>query len=176
VIPWRQISDFRNVLAHGHTDIRLDRVWEAVSADLTPLKDVVDMVLRVTCASSMTAMRAQDVVLQFNAYINSRDVEGLGSLMTDDHEFIDSADTSERGQAHCLELWRGFFQQFPDYLNTFTEVRSRGDFVVVVGYSSCSYKLLDGPALWTARINDGKVAQWRVYIDTPQVRASLGIE
>jgi uncharacterized protein with HEPN domain len=41
-IPWRQISDFRNVLAHGYNDIRLDRVWEAVVADLIPLQCVVN--------------------------------------------------------------------------------------------------------------------------------------
>ena len=45
-IPWRQISDFRNVLAHGYSDIRLDRVWEAIDADLTSLKIVVHEELR----------------------------------------------------------------------------------------------------------------------------------
>ncbi|MHB8576389.1 MAG: HepT-like ribonuclease domain-containing protein [Dehalococcoidia bacterium] len=40
-VPWRQISDFRNVLAHGYTDIRLDRVWEAITADLPVLRAVV---------------------------------------------------------------------------------------------------------------------------------------
>ena len=40
-IPWRQIGDFRNVLAHGYTDIRLDRVWRAITRDLPTLKAVV---------------------------------------------------------------------------------------------------------------------------------------
>jgi uncharacterized protein with HEPN domain len=40
-IPWRQIGDFRNVLAHGYTDIRLDRVWKAIVADLPALERVV---------------------------------------------------------------------------------------------------------------------------------------
>ena len=40
-VPWRQISDFRNVLAHGYTDIRLDRVWRAIVVDLPALKAVV---------------------------------------------------------------------------------------------------------------------------------------
>jgi uncharacterized protein with HEPN domain len=40
-IPWQQITDFRNVLAHGYADIRLDRVWEAIDADLTSLQKVV---------------------------------------------------------------------------------------------------------------------------------------
>lgn len=40
-IPWRQISDFRNVLAHGYADIRLDRVWGVIVADLPTLKAVI---------------------------------------------------------------------------------------------------------------------------------------
>jgi len=79
--------------------------------------------------------------------------------MADDHEFIDTAGNTARSKAHCLSLWRGFFEQFADYRNTFTSLIPRGDLVVVVGYSTCSNPLLDGPALWTARIQDGKVAQ-----------------
>lgn len=40
-IPWRQIGDFRNVLAHGYADIRLDRVWQAITGDLRTLRAVV---------------------------------------------------------------------------------------------------------------------------------------
>lgn len=40
-IAWRQISDFRNVLAHGYTEIRLDQVWHAIRRDLPALKVVV---------------------------------------------------------------------------------------------------------------------------------------
>jgi uncharacterized protein with HEPN domain len=40
-IPWRQINDFRNVLAHGYTDIHLDRVWQAITTDLPILATVV---------------------------------------------------------------------------------------------------------------------------------------
>jgi len=123
----------------------------------------------------MTPMRSEEVVVEFNAQINHRDLDGLGSLMTDDHEFIDSAGGSVLGKAHCLDAWRGFFEQFPDYLNHFTEMNARGDEVVVVGYSTCTYALLDGPALWSAKVRDGKVAQWRVYNDTSEARAGLGI-
>jgi uncharacterized protein with HEPN domain len=40
-IEWRQIGDFRNVLAHGYTDIRLDRVWQAIVGDLPALRSVI---------------------------------------------------------------------------------------------------------------------------------------
>lgn len=37
-IEWRQVSSFRNVLAHGYTEIRLDQVWQVVILDLPALK------------------------------------------------------------------------------------------------------------------------------------------
>ena len=49
-IPWRQIGDFRNVLSHGYTDIRLDRVWRAILVDLPALKAVVRAELGDTSA------------------------------------------------------------------------------------------------------------------------------
>jgi len=41
-IDWRRVSDFRNALAHGYTEIRLDQVWQAIEQDLPALKAVVD--------------------------------------------------------------------------------------------------------------------------------------
>src|SRR5688572_15276307 len=45
-IPWRDISAFRNVLAHAYAEVRLDRVWEAVRDDLPALLKVVEAELR----------------------------------------------------------------------------------------------------------------------------------
>jgi uncharacterized protein with HEPN domain len=39
-VPWRQITAFRNILAHAYVDIRLDRVWEVISVDLRGLRTV----------------------------------------------------------------------------------------------------------------------------------------
>jgi len=41
-IPWHQISDFRNVLAHAYSEVRLDVVWNAVETDLPVLKVVIE--------------------------------------------------------------------------------------------------------------------------------------
>ncbi len=41
-IDWREIGDFRNVLAHGYTVLRLDLIWETITADLPQLQDAVD--------------------------------------------------------------------------------------------------------------------------------------
>jgi ketosteroid isomerase-like protein len=112
-------------------------------------------------------------VLRFNDGINGRDIDALAALMTNDHRFIDSADATIMGKASALKAWEGFFTTFPDYRNVFDRVEFRGDTVAVAGHSKCSDGRLDGPALWEARVKDGKVAEWRVYEDTPENRRQL---
>jgi len=118
-------------------------------------------------------MAATDVVTRFNASINARDPEGLSRLMTGDHVFIDSAGESTHGKEACLDAWRGFFEGFPDYRNTFLSLEARDDVVVVTGFSSCSFQPLDGPALWRAQVRGDQVSEWRVLDDTPANRAAL---
>ncbi len=44
------------------------------------------------------------------------------------------------------------------------------------GHSECSEKALDGRAIWKAVIRGARVSEWRVYVDTDEVRDELGIE
>lgn len=106
----------------------------------------------------------EEVILAFNAAINRRDLQGLDSLMDDNHRFIDSAGSTVTGKSECLEAWRGFFDAFPDYRNFFDNVRSRPDGIVdVLGRSESSVPALDGPARWRAVVADGLVVEWRVF-------------
>jgi hypothetical protein len=95
--------------------------------------------------------------------------------MTSDHSFIDAAVTTTGGKLACVHAWRTFFDAFPDYQNVFHEITSLGNVVIVRGRSSCSTAALDGPALWSARIDHGAVSEWCVYDDTPENRELLGI-
>ena len=121
------------------------------------------------------AAQAEDVANRFNGCINRGDLDGLAELMTDDHAFTDTLGATVAGKAACVDAWRGFFQHFPDYHNTFTKLTSRGDVAVAVGYSTCATAALHGPAIWAATIRDGRVAHWRVCLDTPEVRRELDL-
>jgi ketosteroid isomerase-like protein len=123
----------------------------------------------------MTKAQKQ-IALQFNEYINNRNIDGLATLMTDDHAFIDTANVEFRGKKRALEAWRGFFEAFPEYKNIFEQVLIKDDRVIMIGHSVCpSNEALDGPAIWTAKIKDGQVSKWRVYENTPSNRASLDV-
>jgi hypothetical protein len=96
--------------------------------------------------------------------------------MTDGHTFIDSDDSVLAGKATVLKAWEGFFDAFPDYRNDWSSVISTGGGLTALGRSVCSTEpALDGPAIWTARVEDDKVSEWRVYEDTPANRARLGV-
>lgn len=46
-IPWREISDFRNVLAHEYWDVDLAIVWKAVNEDVVVLKKALLPLIQV---------------------------------------------------------------------------------------------------------------------------------
>lgn len=116
-----------------------------------------------------------DVARRFNDCISARDAAGLAALMTDDHTFIDAADSRISGRAACIETWTRFFAAFPDYRNEFERLITKDDDVTIAGRSHCDDTRLDGPALWTARIVNGRVAEWRVLEDTAANRRRIGL-
>ncbi len=113
------------------------------------------------------------IVLQFNESINNQDIEGLSKLMAQGYTFIDSSDEVHDGKELNVKGWIEFFNQFPDYINHFSIVESRDNTVLVTGYSTCSDDRLDGPAIWTAKVENDLVAEWRVYLDSPENRGRL---
>ena len=111
----------------------------------------------------------------FNDAITRRDLDGLTALMTPDHTFTDADGGAVTGRAACRDAWEGFFAAFPDYRNVFTTVIAGRDRATLAGYSVCTEPALDGPALWTATIHDGRVASWTVHHDNPENRRRLGL-
>ncbi len=104
------------------------------------------------------------LALAFNEKINQRDLEGLSDLMTDDHTFIDSAGKISTGKAEMTKGWRIFFDSYPDYQNIFTSISVNDSIVIMHGYSTCSNEpKLNVPSIWTAKIKDEKIFEWRVY-------------
>lgn len=123
----------------------------------------------------MDAFDVMMVALNFNVKINQRDLEGLVKLMTDDHTFIDIPGEVHKGKDVMKKGWKEFFEKFPDYRNIFTCAKVRNNVVVMIGHSTCSYKQLDGPSIWTAKVRGGRVSEWRVYEDSASNRQKLGI-
>lgn len=104
-----------------------------------------------------------DVVVAFNEAINAHDLEGLCSLMSSDHRFVDSAGGTVVGKDSCRVAWASFFESFPDYRNVFDSITvvAPGQ-VVVNGRSECNFEPLHGPARWHATVAGDSIVEWRV--------------
>ena len=40
-IQWKQITNMRNFLIHGYHNVEEDLVWEAISVDLSPIREQI---------------------------------------------------------------------------------------------------------------------------------------
>ena len=120
-------------------------------------------------------MDLKQIVIKFNECINNQDIENISKWMHKDYTFIDTGNNIEKGKEKGLRSWKGFFEHFPDYKNVFEEFLVRDDIVIIIGHSVCSEKMLDGKAIWTAKIKDNKIYEWRVYEDTKEIKKELKI-
>ena len=113
------------------------------------------------------------IVLLFNECISGQNLEGLSALMSDDHAFIDPAGTVSQPKAFMVDAWKRFFAAFPKYKNTFSRVESSGNTVSISGFAFWSEEKPHDTVLWSARIENDLVAEWRIHEDTPANRRLL---
>ena len=125
---------------------------------------------------------ADSVVQAFVRAINRQDVGALAELMTPGHRFIDSLGNVVEGREKMRAGWAGYFCMVPDYQIAVEESYCDGPVVLMLGVAEGTYAP-DGilkaenrwktPAAWRAAIEDGKVAEWRVYADNEPMRERM---
>jgi ketosteroid isomerase-like protein len=122
---------------------------------------------------------AESVAVAFARAISRQDVDALVELMTPEHRFIDSLGGVTEGRDTMRAGWAGYFRMVPDYAIEIEETFCDGPVVVMLGVVGGTYAA-DGrlseenrwqtPAVLRAVIEDGKVAEWRVYADNEPMR------
>jgi uncharacterized protein (TIGR02246 family) len=122
---------------------------------------------------------AENVARAFVDAINRQDVEALCALMTQEHRFIDPLGQVVEGREKMRVAWKGYFGMVPDYTIAIEEVHGDGPVVVMLGevggtYAPGGKMQLENrwktPAALRARVEDRKVAEWRVYADNEPMR------
>ena len=116
------------------------------------------------------------IALLFNECINQGNLTGLADLMSADHTFIDRNDGKSSPKEVMVKGWREFFKQFPEYKNTFTRIESTDDRMAIIGSAYWSKERPYDPVLWSARIENDLVAEWRVLEDTSENRRLLNLK
>ena len=123
----------------------------------------------------MNSLDPKLTALQFNECINKQDIGGLSSLMTEDHVFVDRAGKGDKGKESMTKGWKGFFDMFPEYKNTFISVQSQDDLVVIYGYAVWKKGTERDYVIWTAKIENDLVADWRIYEDTEENKKKFNL-
>jgi hypothetical protein len=124
-------------------------------------------------------MTPLQVAQAFVERINSRDVDGLAALMTEDHRFIDSLGQVVTGRETMRQGWKYYFAMVPDYKLAPDSWVSDGPVVVMLGTAGGTYspdsvqtpeRKWSCPAACRARISGALVAEWQVYADNEPLR------
>jgi ketosteroid isomerase-like protein len=119
-----------------------------------------------------------ELVLKFLDKINQRDVDGLVSLMSEQHVLVDSLGSRFQGRENLRAGWRAYFKMCPDYSVSHEEIFAQGNIVAVFGSAGGTIsangelKLENRwrtPAAWMATVRGGQLVEWRVYADNKPV-------
>jgi len=121
----------------------------------------------------------ESVTNAFVRAINRQDADALAALMTSGHRFVDSLGNIVEGRENMLRGWTGYFQMVPDYTLAIDETYTNGPVVILMGIAQGTYarggKIAPTDAWRTpiavrAFVEDGLVAEWRVYADNEPIR------
>ena len=123
----------------------------------------------------MNTLDSAEIALNFVDCINRQDVQGLATLMTDDHTFV-GYERGDRatGRETMAKGFAEYFAAFPEYRIHVSKVLRSGDDIAIIGSTTGSHVAPELEAretlIWLARIEQGLVAEWRIYTDLVQIQ------
>lgn len=122
---------------------------------------------------------AESIAHGFVRAINRQDSEQVAALMSPTHRFIDSLGKVIEGRDKMREGWAAYFRMVPDYSVAIEEIYPSDPVVILIGVAQGTYSR-DGklnpenrwqtPVAIRALVEDGLVAEWRVYADNEPIR------
>ena len=120
--------------------------------------------------------------ISFIDRINRGDIEALVALMTVDHALKVFDDVPLIGRDANAEAWTGYTSNFPNYVIYPHRIAANGGRVAVVGHTTGSH--LGRPdeeeatltLIWVADVEAGFIRSWQLMEDSPENRASLGLD
>lgn len=124
----------------------------------------------------------RSVVEQFVACINTHEVDGIASLLSPQHRFIDSLGTVVTGREAMRNGWREYFRMVPDYRLSIAQVFTDGAQVLLVGEARGTYTrdgTLEAHNAWStpvacrAVVSDALISEWQVYADNEPMRRCM---
>jgi ketosteroid isomerase-like protein len=123
-----------------------------------------------------------EVTMDFIKRINAGDVNALCELMTEGHIFQDALGKRFIGRETMRQGWTTYFKLVTDYQVHAVEFFQTQDRLAIFGTASGRYtggaapkeNFWEVPAAWRAVVQDGLIAEWRVYADNQPLRKLMG--
>jgi uncharacterized protein (TIGR02246 family) len=125
---------------------------------------------------------AEAVAQAFIRAINRQDVEELVALMAPDHRFVDSMGNAVVGREKMRAGWAAYFRVVPDYSIAIDESFCDGPVVLMLGTAEGTFSAdgtLKSENQWKtavalrAQVENGLLAEWRVYADNEPLRERM---
>jgi ketosteroid isomerase-like protein len=119
-----------------------------------------------------------ELVLKFLEKINQHDVDGLVSLMSEEHVLVDSLGNRLQGREMLKAGWQAYFKMCPDYTVSQEKIFAHGNVVAAFGSAGGTIATQGElkpenrwriPAAWMATVRTGQLVEWRVYADNKPV-------
>jgi len=117
-------------------------------------------------------MTPTDTALAFVDAINSKDIERLADLMTDDHKFIDGDGSEYVGRDRMRIGWKEHLELIPNLTLSISMQFEENDTVILVGQSKGTI-IQKGelkqenswhvPSAWRVLVKSEKVSVWQLY-------------
>ena len=117
-------------------------------------------------------MTPLEIAEAFVEAINSKDVDRMITLMTENYKFIDGDGSEHSGRDQMRMGWEEHFELIPDLKISVSQHFAENDTVVFLGWSSGtiiqngelkpenSWKI---PAAWRVVVESDKVAVWQLF-------------
>jgi ketosteroid isomerase-like protein len=123
-----------------------------------------------------------EVAMDFIKRINAGDVGALCDLVTEGHIFQDALGKRFIGRETMRQGWAMYFKTVSNYQVHAEEFFQTDDRLAIFGTasgrcaggSSAGESFWEVPAAWRAVVQDGLIAEWRVYADNQPLRKLLG--
>jgi hypothetical protein len=106
-------------------------------------------------------------------------VDALAALMGPGHRFVDSLGNVVEGVEKLREGWKAYFRMVPDYAVAIEETYPSERAVVMLGMAQGTFtrngtlhpeNRWQTPVAVRVLVEDGLVAEWRVYADNEPMR------
>lgn len=117
-------------------------------------------------------MTPTEVAFAFVDAINSKDIEHLTSLMSENHKFIDGDGSEHVGKEQMKVGWKEHLELIPNLTLSISMHFEEENIVVLIGKSSGTIiqngelkpeNSWEVPSAWRVAVESGKVVEWQLF-------------